>query len=302
MKNSLRRRQFLTACGAGLAGLVTKHPASAMQSSSLEDCPVCVFTKPFNSLSFDQLAKSIADLGFDGIEAPIRKGGHIEPEQAHEKLHELVEALDKHGLKITLMTTNVNDPDDPLTERMLRTAATLGIQRYRMQYVHYDQTAPIKQQLQRWHDQFKALAAMNHDFGITGLYQNHAGGKYMGAAIWDLAEVLDGIAPADLAMAYDIRHATVEGGTSWPISFRMIRDHIDTVYVKDFQWNGNRVTNVPLGEGLIKAQFFKMLAASGFDGPISLHEEYLDHRDPKLVPEHLAAMKRDLATLERLIK
>ncbi|QDT58376.1 Xylose isomerase-like TIM barrel [Stieleria bergensis] len=303
MNSSLRRRQFLTACGAaGLAGLATEKSASALQSSSLKNCPVCVFTKPFNSLSFDQLAKAIAELGFDGIEAPIRKGGHIEPEQAHEKLHELVEALDKHGLKITLMTTNVNDPDDPMTERMLRTAATLGIQRYRMQYVHYDQATPIKQQLQRWRNQFKALAAMNHDFGITGLYQNHAGGKYMGAAIWDLAEVLDGLPKSDLGMAYDIRHATVEGGTSWPISFRMIRDHIDTIYVKDFQWNGSRVTNVPLGQGLVKPQFYKLLADSGFDGPISLHEEYLDHRDPKLVPQHLAAMKQDLATLKSQLK
>ena len=44
--------------------------------------PICVFTKPFNSLSFDTLADRIAECGFDGIEAPIRKGGHVEPAEA----------------------------------------------------------------------------------------------------------------------------------------------------------------------------------------------------------------------------
>ena len=81
--------------------------------------PICVFTKPFNSLSFDELAAEIASLGFDGIEAPIRKGGHIEPERASEDLSKLVDALSKQGLEITVMASDINDPNDPLTERVL---------------------------------------------------------------------------------------------------------------------------------------------------------------------------------------
>ena len=42
-----------------------------------------------------------------------------------------------------------------------------------------------------------------------------------------------------------------------------------------------------------------MLADIQFAGPISLHEEYLDHKKPELVPEHWAAIKQDLATLDR---
>lgn len=263
---------------------------------------ICVFTKPFNSLSFDELAEKIAEIGYSGIEAPIRKGGHIDPTNVADELPKLVEALSKRNLEITVMTSDVNDARDPLTERVLRTAATLGIKRYRMKYVLYDTDVSVADQLATWRDQFVDLAAMNHDYGITGLYQNHAGNKYMGAAIWDLDQVLEGIAPTDIGMAYDIRHATVEGGTSWPTTFRMIRDHIDTVYVKDFVWQDGKTENVPLGEGLVQASFFKMLADSGFDGPISLHEEYLDHRPAELVPQHLAAIKKDLATLKGMMR
>ncbi len=261
--------------------------------------PICVFTKPFNSLSFDQLAEGVAALGFDGIEAPIRKGGHIEPAEAQDKLPRLVEALRKRGLEITVMTTDINDPKDPLTAKVLKTAAKLGIRRYRMKYLTYDLKRPIDKQLQEWKPQLKDLAAMNREIGIRAVYQNHASGKLLGAAIWDLAVVLENIPVEQIGVAYDIRHATVEGGMSWPITFYKIRPHIDMVYAKDFRWTKGKPENVPLGEGQVSPQIFQMLARMNFQGPISLHEEYLDHNKPELVPEHFAAMKRDLATLTK---
>ena len=139
---------------------------------------------------------------------------------------------------------------------------------------------------------------MNKQFGITAVYQNHAGDGMLGSALWDLQRVLDGIPADQIGVAYDIRHATVEGGMSWPVTFRMIQPHVDTVYVKDFMWEQEKPKNVPLGEGRVSSTFFKMLAETGFKGPISLHEEYLDHRKPELVPQHLAAMKQDFATLK----
>ena len=233
------RRQFLLASAATIAASQLNFN-SAFAATKKRDNKVCVFTKPFNSLSFDELADKIAELGFDGIEAPIRSGGHIDPEQIEELLPSLVEALKKRGLEINVMTCDVNDPNDPLTRKVLRTAATLGIQRYRMKYVAYDPDQPIRRQLQNWNAQFRELAAMNHDFGIRGLYQNHAGAKNLGAVIWDIREVSKGIPPTDIAVAYDIRHAMVEGGQSWPVTFRMIQPHIDTVFVKDYRWVGKQ--------------------------------------------------------------
>jgi len=293
---TLSRRQWATAAFSSLA-----VSALAQQPGQDENrYKICAFTKPFNSLSFTELAERMAEIGFDGIEAPIRRGGHIEPPAVPDRLPELVEALAQQGLEITVMTSDINDPTDPLTERVLRTASMLGIKRYRMKYFKYDSSRSIEDQLADWHAQLKDLAAMNHEFGLRAVYQNHAGNGYLGAPLWDLDRVLEDVSPDDVAVAYDIRHATAEGGMSWPTTFRMIRPHVDTVYVKDFAWQSQRgrPVNVPLGEGRVDPKFFDMLKASGFTGPISLHEEYLDHRDPKLVPDHLAALKADLATLK----
>jgi len=303
-KNHPNRRRFMGVAAAMAASpLVTQvETGQAADSKPIGKNPLCVFTKPFNSLSFDELADRIAELGFDGIEAPIRSGGHVEPEQVEQKLPELVEALKKRDLEITVLTSDVNDPDDPLTTRVLRTAATLGIKRYRMKYYKYDLNESVLAQSKAWRPKLKQLAAMNHDFGLTGVYQNHAGINYLGAPLWDLRLALQDIDPGDIGVAYDIRHATAEAGMSWPVTFNMIQPSIDTVYIKDFEWKeGNKPTNVPLGSGRIDPKFFKMLGASGFSGPISLHEEYLDHRKPDLVPQHLAAIKADLATLRTML-
>ena len=301
MRSDVNRRDFLRAASvtvtAGLAGSRLARPVLAADNDGSDRRPICVFTKPFNSLSFGELAEAIAELGFTGIEAPIRRGGHVEPEQIEDRLPPLVEALAKHGLQITVMTSDVNDPSDPLSERVLRTAAGLGIRRYRMKYYRYDADRPIRAQLDQWRSQMLDLAAMNRELGIRGLYQNHAGARQFGAPLWDLARVLEGIPMDEIGVAYDIRHATVEGGASWPTTFRMIRPHVDTVYVKDFRWRDGKAVNVPLGQGRVSRSFFDLLAESDFTGPISLHEEYLDHRRPELVPEHLAAIRRDFATL-----
>ncbi|NQT11479.1 MAG: sugar phosphate isomerase/epimerase [Planctomycetes bacterium] len=294
MTNQLNRRQAILA--AVSAAVATRMARAATEPATRQ--PICVFTKPFNSLSFDALADRIAEIGFDGIEAPIRKGGHVEPTEVEDKLPKLVEALRKRDLEITVMASDVNDPNDPVAIRVLRTAADLGIRRYRMKYLRYDMSRSVVEQLDEWRPRFRDLAAMNHDLGIRAVYQNHASARNLGAALWDLKHVLEGIPVDQIGVAYDIRHATVEGGMSWPVTFNVIRPHIDTVYVKDFRWVGKQVENVPLGEGQINPKFFKMLADSGFAGPVSLHEEYLDHRNPELVPQHLAAIKRDFATLK----
>ncbi len=300
-KPNQSRRDFIVSATTFAATSALSGSLVADNTDKESRNAICVFTKPFNSLSFDELADRMAELGVDGIEAPIRAGGHIEPEQVEERLPELVEALAKRKLEITILTSDVNDPDDPMTTRVLRTAATLGIKRYRMKYFKYDLERNIIDQIHAWIPQLRELAAINHDFGIQGLYQNHSGASTFGAAIWDLHLALEGISPDDIAVAYDIRHATAEGGMSWPSTFQMIRPHIRSVYVKDFLWGDDKPINIPLGEGRIDPGFFKMLRDDGFSGPISLHEEYLDHKQPQLVPQHLTAIKKDLETLNQWI-
>ena len=77
--------------------------------------------------------------------------------------------------------------------------------------------------------------------------------------------------------------------------YNVVKPHIAAVFVKDFVWGESRPQNVPLGEGRIDPKFFRMIKADGFDGPISLHVEYLDKEGTKA---NIDALRRDLKTLE----
>lgn len=279
-----------------LAGLTAAACATTRSSFAAEPptYKICAFVKFVQSLSHDELAERIAEMGFDGIEATIRTGGQIEPERAADELPALVEALQKHQIEITIMASSINRADQPHAQRTLRAAALLGIERYRLAYYKYDLKRPVVEQLRELKPIVKDLAALNHDLGITGVYQNHAGAATVGSTVWDLHELLADIPSEDLGIAFDIRHATAEAGMSWPTLFNVAGEHLGAVYVKDFVWGDKRPENVPLGKGRVDKSFFPQMVQSGFAGPISLHVEYLEKGS---VEENLAAMKSDLATL-----
>jgi len=293
----MKRREFLSAATASAIGTTTIARGKSLRSA----VPIALFEKPLQSLSYEDIADAVKTLGFDGIEATVRAGGHVLPERVEDDLPKLVEALASRGLTIIAMASNINRADDKLGGKVLRTAAGLGIKRYRMEYYRYDLSKPVRPQIDALKPVVRDLAALNAEIGIQALYQNHAGAKLFGAPVWDLVEVLEGVDPEHLAVAYDIRHATAESMKSWRLGYDLIRPHVGMIYVKDFRWEGRKIVNVPLGKGLVAKDFFTKLAQEGLPGPVSLHVEYLNHNDPKNVPKFLEAFKGDLATLRSWI-
>ena len=292
-QDSLSRRAFLATTAAGT--LAARHTFGVQLESTHK---ICAFVKFLQTLDYTTLARTIADLGFDGIEGTVRDKGQVLPEQVADELPKLVDALTKHGLDMTVMASSVHRVDQPHTEKVLRTAAACGVKKYRMAYFRYDTQRPIIEQLDAIKPALVELAAMNRELGLTAVYQNHSGNKIVGASLWDLRYLLQEIDPSDIGVAFDIRHATVEGGQAWPIDFRVVRPHLGAVYVKDFIWDGRRPKNVPLGEGRIDAVFFSQLKRANFHGPISLHVEYLPQAG---IQENTLALKNDLKTLKTLL-
>lgn len=248
------------------------------------------------------MAKIIAGLGFDGIEAPVRPGGHVLPEKVEDDLPKMVAALKANDLNLTVLTSGINEvSEEQRTEAVLRTAAGLGVKRFRMSYYKYDLNRPIRPQVDEFGAKLKDLVALTNELGIKPIVQNHSGKNYFGGPIWDLASVLDNYKPEELGVAFDIGHATVEGAKAWPLNFARVRPWIDTVYVKEPAWKDNKLEWGPVGQGCVDQAFFEQLKKSDFNGPISLHVEYLGHKDPKIIPAVLKAIETDFETLKFLL-
>jgi sugar phosphate isomerase/epimerase len=292
-ETSWNRREFVKRTSVAMLAAATLPVVAAPAKLPWK---FCAFEKPLLFLNYDETAEVFAELGFEGIEAAVRPGGHVLPEKVEEDLPKFVEALKKRNLEITVLTSGISSVDQPHTEKVLRTAAKLGIKRYRLDWSRYDLSKPIEAQLEALRPKFKDLAALNKSIGITGLYQNHSGANMVGGPIWDIYSLVREHDPKDLALAFDIRHATVEGGLSWGIQFNLVKSHIGAAYFKDFVWENGKIKSVPLGTGLVDKKYAGMLKASGFAGPISVHVEYGENsKDKKYFAE---AFKKDFATLK----
>lgn len=259
--------------------------------------PIAFFEKTLQPLTADEMGDMLAEIGFDGVEATIRKGGRIAPEQAADDLPGYVTALAKRNLKILVMATSINRADQPHAEATLRTAAKLGVKTYRLAGLRYDLKKPIRAQLDELKPQLRELAALNRDLGITAVYQNHAGSSNVGGPIWDLDYLMQEFDPTEIAVAYDIRHAMVEGSSAWPVSFKMIRPRIRAVFVKDFVFDKGKARNVPMGEGHVGSRFYETLRQGGYTGPISIHSPYIRAKNRSEALSARAAIQKDFQHL-----
>ena len=294
------RRRFLQNASllAGSLAATAFTPASAAAEKANK---LCFFTKHLQGLSFDDIASLAVEMGVDGVESPIRPKGHIEPEKVEDELPKYVEALKKQNLELMIMTSGINEvSEEQRTEAVLRTAAKLGVKRFRMLYYKYDLSKPIWAQLQEVKPRLKDLIQLCQEIGIQPLFQNHSGKDYFGAPIWDIYSLMQEYQPEQFSFCYDIFHATVEGGMQWPLSAALTSTHWGAIYFKDFQWQGRKAEGCPLGQGQVSPDFAKLLKKQGYSGPISLHVEYLkgDPKDPAVLKAFREAHLRDFKVLK----
>ncbi len=294
------RRSFVRQGALAAAGLTTFPDAARSATRPAQTAnPIAFFEKTFQALSANELADALADIGFDGVEATVRPGGRIEPARAADELPGYVAALARRSLKILVMATGIDRVDQPHAEATLRAAAKLGVRLYRLGGLSYDLKRPIRPQLEAFKPQLLELAALNRELGLTAVYQNHAGAAHVGGPIWDLEMLLEEFDPREIAVAYDIRHAMVEGSSAWPVSFQLIRPRIQAVYVKDFVFEIGRAKNVPMGEGHVGDKFYKTLKQSGYTGPISIHSPYVRAKTREEALAARDAVNRDFEHLKR---
>lgn len=277
--------------------LAAASVASAAPADGGADRTMAVFTKFLEKVPADELGRRLAELGIRAIEAPIRRGGHIEPHEAPDKLPAFVDALKKHDVEVAILTSDIGKAD-PAAEALLKTAAKLGIHRYRLTHYRYDLKKSIPAQLAEIRARLVDLAAMNRAIGVQGQYQNHRGADFVGAPIWDILGALEGIDVAEIGLAFDFAHATVEGANAWELNLRRAAPQIAAVYFKDYRLDGRTWNACPLGEGAVNPKSGSLMKSLlPATTPISIHIEYIGGDGEARVKATLDAMKKDLTTL-----
>ena len=300
------RRQFIVNAGslAMTTHLLTKADRTLLADDvNQEKFPVAIFGKVFQKHSFTQLADVLEQTDADGVEATIRSGGHVDPEAKdfRPQLAKLVSTLADRGKRLLIAATDVNEVT-PANRELLRILADNGVKHYRLGYWRYEPGTPMIEQTRVFAAKAKELAALNHELGLVGLYQNHAGKDYVGSLIWDLAIVFQDVPVRDLGVALDLRHLRAEIGGSYLTAVNAIRLYLRSVYLKDTKRvseDGQELEEVPLGKGMVNRALFKDVWKSIAPAPISVHVEYLGQKphEPGKDAVVIDAYKNDVATL-----
>ena len=271
-----------------------------------------VFSKHLHWVGYDEMARITSEIGFDGLDLTVRPKGHVEPSNVERDLPRAVEACDKQGVEVEMMTTSITTADDPKTELILKTASSLGVQVYRLGWHRYDLGISIEKNIQKFGEELQKIAELNAKYNIIGDYQNHSG-MTGGSPVWDIHMMLQIAQSEYLGVQYDIRHAMIEGLKSWELGLRLLAPKIHSIDIKDFEYvrgdNGWGVKNVPLGEGAVDFKsYFNLLNELKVKAPISIHLEYplggADHGHKELTisgEKVIAAMQKDIKYLKAVL-
>ncbi len=297
------RRQLLAA-GAAAATAAAATPADAAKPPTL-----CLFSKHLPHLGYPELAKALKSWGFGGVDLTVRPGGHVAPENAARDLPKAHAALAVEGVALPMITTGLTSIHDPAARPTLYTAAELKIDFFKLGYYRLRDLSKMLEVLPRVKQDLDGLAGLAAHAKIRGGFHNHSG-PYVGSAVWDSFRLLEDIDPRALGFYFDPAHATIEGGKAgWEMAFELIKSRLNMVACKDFFWdkrNGKwQAVMCPLGQGMVDyPKFFRLLAGSGFNGPISLHVEYeIEGPNETAKRENVAAaIERDFAYLRSEVK
>jgi len=279
------RRNFL-ASGAALALTAAAGRTFATEATGPE---IAVFTKSFQAWSIDEVCRKFAELGIAGLDLTVRPGGHVQPEEIKAKLPEAAKVAADHGVKIVQITSSVTEDGDYARD-LFSTAGELGISKIKLGYYRSGQARETAERLKSTQTSLKGLVKVAADTGVMPCIHIHSG-TYIpshGTLAYLLLQNFD---PAQLGVYVDMLHMSVEGGSGgWRQGLGLLQPWIQLCAVKNYVWEGKgrdkhgqqkwKWETCPLADGISPIpDFVSVLKSFGYNGPYSLHSEYLPRLD-----------------------
>jgi sugar phosphate isomerase/epimerase len=235
-----------------------------------------VFTKPWPELAVAGLARLVKELGFDGVELPVRPGYQVTPDTVGRGLAEASRILSDHGLKIGSIA-------GPIDEPTIAACGECGVPIIRVM-ASIDPEAGYRASEESIRRQYDAVLPLLEEHGVAIGVQNHCG-TMVGSAI-GLMHLIERYDPRMVGAVLDTAHCGLDGepdamaiDIAWP---QLLLVNLKSAYweraagpeVMDAHWQahwtlgGQGITNWRTVAGELKRR--------GYEGDICLPAEYTD--------------------------
>jgi L-ribulose-5-phosphate 3-epimerase len=292
----LSRRQVIAGALAGVSGAAAQLRTGNGPRVRLTPA-VCLYSQVLIKLPYDDLGTILRDLGADGCDLSVQAGGHVVPEQAPVDLSRSIEAVTGAGLDVPVITTSYTSLDNATIRNVAAIAGDMGVPLFRTGVWKYGSGEP-EARLGEVQRDMAGLAALARAANMAAAVPNVAG-ENVGAAVWDIHNIIRGLDPRYAGYDFDPGYAMQEGGVGgWSTALRLVLPRLKMLTVRDFYWNKETTWKpVPcaLGDGMVDwGKVFSALARIKFAGPISVQVDY----QPK---NELTAIRRDLEFVKKQI-
>jgi sugar phosphate isomerase/epimerase len=249
-----------------------------------------VFTKQWKTPP-PELGRFVHELGFDGVELPVRPGFQVVPARVREDLPGVAKQLADEDVRIFSVA-------GPADEPAIATCGELGIPFIRVMVQVGDEGYLAA--IENTKREYDALVPLLEKYGVALGVQNHCG-QFVGSAV-GLRQIIEPYDPKHVCAVWDAAHTTLDGEPP-NLAIEILWSHLRMVNLKnaiyrrengpeaeDVQWKSYWTTG---RHGLLSwPDVAEELKRRGWTGIVCLTAEYsdLDSVD-RLIAEDVAFAK-----------
>jgi hypothetical protein len=226
---------------------------------------LCLDSRLVREVDYSQLAMVVNEMGFDGCDLDVERGGTLEPDQSPVTLVRAIEVLGGSQIELPLITTSFLDIGEPWARNVLALSGGSGVPYFRTGYSR------------------NAARLAERAANIMGLAAyGRAAGMLIGLPYPAAEFLMRNLDPEWSGYDFDTAAAPA------PAALEAALPRTRMFTLRDFRREKEQTVACPLGEGTIDwAGFFGTLARARFSGPLTLQIDY----QPE---DRLQALRRDL--------
>lgn len=258
-----------------------------------KDIIYSTFTKTWNALSLEELARLVAGMGFDGVELPVRPDSQVKPENVKTDLPKAAKLLADHGLRICSVA-------GPMDEAAIATYAQIGRPYIRV-FVSIDEDGYMATEA-RWQRKIEGLVPLLDKYGVKLGVQNHVGRCVCNAM--GLRHLIEKFDPKLVGAVWDAAHSGLNGEEP-ELGLDIVWSHLCAVNFKNGYWERTNGPEAPFAQwkhhlttgqhGITSwPRTVAELKRRGYKGVVCIPVEYDDRsvaNANRLAPQDLALAK-----------
>lgn len=248
---------------------------------------ISIFTKPWKTLQSDALCMLVKDLGFDGIELPVRPGCQVEPEHVADGLLEFAELAKTYEL--TLMSVAAK-----ATEQVFAACSKAGVPLIRIM-LSSDLEEGYMASEDVWVEELRAADLLCAKYGVKLGVQPHYGAGI--SSTMELRHLLERANCAHVGAIWDAAHSALAGEVPeqaldiiWDF---LLLVNLKNAYYKKEETGAFRPYFTTGNDGAADwSAILRYLKKRGYAGDLCMPAEYNDEKkEVELITQDIAYVK-----------